>query len=109
MDDSGGYLPLQHRHSSEPRDDVSTLAKFSESIVPQPSIPSDLSTSTFIPCGDRVGRPHQSSLHRTTAVEREFARNTTLEVNHIGTPPLHLLDRRNIAHRSDSRMQGLAF
>ena len=33
----------------------------------------------------------------TLSVEREVARNTTLEVNYIGTKSTHLLDRRNIA------------
>ncbi len=33
----------------------------------------------------------------TASVEREIARNTTLEVNYIGTHAVHLLNRRNIA------------
>ena len=37
----------------------------------------------------------------TLSVERELARNTTLEVNYVGTKGTHLLNRHNIAQQTD--------
>ena len=45
----------------------------------------------------------------TLSVERELARNTTLEVNYIGTKSTHLLDRRNIAQPTDIPTASLAY
>ena len=42
-------------------------------------------------------------------MERELARNTTLEVNYIGTKSTHLLDRRNIAQPTGIPSASLAF
>ena len=45
----------------------------------------------------------------TLSVERELARNTTLEVNYIGTKGTHLLNRHDIAQRSIIPAASLAF
>src|SRR6202012_776030 len=42
-------------------------------------------------------------------VERELARNTSLEVNYIGTKSTHLLDRRNIAQPNPIPASSLAY
>ncbi len=45
----------------------------------------------------------------TLSVERELARNTTLEVNYIGNGGIHLLNRHNIAQPLDIPAASLAF
>ncbi len=45
----------------------------------------------------------------TLSVERELARNTTLEVNYIGTKSVHLLDRRNISQPYQVPAASVAF
>ena len=45
----------------------------------------------------------------TAGVQREVARNTTLEVNYIGTHAVHLLDRRDIAQPNALPAASLAF
>ncbi|HTW78537.1 MAG TPA: carboxypeptidase-like regulatory domain-containing protein [Terracidiphilus sp.] len=45
----------------------------------------------------------------TLSVEREMARNTTLEVNYIGNHGTHLLDRRDIAQPNPIPSSSLAF
>jgi hypothetical protein len=46
---------------------------------------------------------------RTFSVERELAKNTTLEVNYVGTKGTHLLDRRNIAQPNGIPAANLAY
>lgn len=43
------------------------------------------------------------------SVQREVARNTTLEVNYIGTHAVHLLDRRNIAQPYGIPAESISF
>ena len=45
----------------------------------------------------------------TLSIERELARNTTLEVNYIGNKGTHLLDRHNIAQPLDLTSSQAAF
>jgi hypothetical protein len=45
----------------------------------------------------------------TAGVQRELARNTTLDVNYIGTHAVRLLDRRNIAQPFPIPAESLAF
>jgi hypothetical protein len=44
----------------------------------------------------------------TLSVERELAKNTTLELNYVGTKGTHLLDRHNIAQDLDISQANLA-
>jgi hypothetical protein len=45
----------------------------------------------------------------TLSIERELARNTTLEINYVGTHGTHLLNRHNIAQQLDIPAASLGF
>lgn len=98
IDDSGDIYPYSVRNSLNPTQDA-TLPKFGNKLfkaynVLQPFPESTLSFLAVIESENPLN-PYVQSW--TASVQRELARNTTIEVNYIGTHAVHLLDRRNIA------------
>ncbi len=98
IDDSGDIYPYAIRNSLNPTGDA-TVDKFSnnqfkayDTLTPFP-----LSTLSFIAVIESENPLNPYVQSWTLSVERELTRNTTLEVNYIGTKGTHFLDRRNIA------------
>ena len=99
IDDSADIYPYSIRNNLSPTGDA-TINKFSNNQFPDYSKtlgPFPASTLSFIAVieSENPRNPYVQSW--TLSVERELARNTTLEVNYIGTKGTHFLDRRNIA------------
>ena len=99
IDDSGDIYPYAVRNNLSPTGDA-TLDKFSNNMFPdysQSLTPFPLSTLSFLAVIESENPLNPYVQSWTLSVERELARNTTLEVNYIGTKGTHFLDRRNIA------------
>ena len=98
IDDSGDIYPYSIRNNLSPTTD-SSLAKFTNQLfTPYTTLAAfPASTLSFIAVIESENPRNPYIQSRTFSVERELARNTTLEVNYIGTMGTHLLDRRNIA------------
>jgi len=98
IDDSADIYPYSIRNSLTPNND-STLPKLSNSLFPSYSkldrFP--LSTLSFIAVIESENPLNPYVQSWTASVEREIAKNTTLEVNYIGTHAVHLLNRHDIA------------
>ena len=99
IDDSADIYPYSIRNNLSPGIDPTIPFKLSNqqfasftTLAPFPA--STLSFLAVIESENPIN-PYVQSWN--LSVERELARNTTLEVNYIGTHALHLLDRRNIA------------
>jgi hypothetical protein len=110
IDDSADIYPYSIRNNLNPGN-VSTLPKFSNQLFPSfntlgPFPPSTLSFLAVIESENPIN-PYVQSWN--LSVERELFRNTTLEVNYIGTHSLHLLDRRNISQPFGIPAASLAF
>lgn len=98
IDDSADIYPYSIRNSLSPAT-VASDPKLSNQLFPSyaslgPFPESSLSFIAVIESENPLD-PYVQSW--TLSVERELARNTTLEVNYIGTHSVHLLDRRNIS------------
>ena len=110
IDDSADIYPYSIRNNLTPGSDP-TLPKLSNQLFPSfstlgPFPPSTLSFLAVIESENPIN-PYVQSWN--VSVERELARNTTLEVNYIGTHAVHLLDRRNIAQPFGIPASSLAF
>ncbi|HWA96715.1 MAG TPA: carboxypeptidase regulatory-like domain-containing protein [Terracidiphilus sp.] len=110
IDDSGDIYPYSIRNALNPTTD-STLPKLSNNLFPSYSTLGafPVSTLTFLAVimSDNPMNPYVQSW--TLGAQREVARNTTMEVNYIGTHAVHLLDRRNIAQPYGIPDASLAF
>jgi hypothetical protein len=110
IDDSADIYPYSIRNALAPNTD-STLPKLSNNMFPVYSTlaPFPVSTLSFIAVieSDNPLNPYVQSW--TIGGQRELARDTTLEVNYIGTHAIHLLDRRQIAQPNAIPSQSLAF
>jgi hypothetical protein len=110
IDDSSDIYPYSIRNALNPTTNP-TAPKLSNNMFPAfsnlGSFP--VSTLTFIAVieSDNPLNPYVQSW--TAGVQRELARNTTLEVNYIGTHALHLLDRRQIAQPNAIPSASLTF
>lgn len=98
IDDSGDIYPYSVRNSLN----VTTNAgapKLSNNMFPSYSAlqPFPASTLTFLAVIESENPLNPYLQSWIGSVQREVARNTTVEVNYIGTHAVHLLDRRNIA------------
>jgi hypothetical protein len=98
IDDSADIYPYSVRNNLNPTGDA-TIAKFSNDMFPAYTnlAPFPLSTLSFIAVIESENPINPYVQSWTLSVERELMRNTTLEVNYIGTKGTHFLDRRNIA------------
>jgi len=110
IDDSADIYPYSIRNNLTPGS-VSTLPKFSNQLFPSYSTlgPFPESTLSFIAVieSENPINPYVQSWN--LSVEREVARNTTLEVNYIGTHSVHLLDRHDIAQANSIPASSLSF
>ena len=110
IDDSADIYPYSIRNSLSPAT-VGSQPKLSNQLFPSYSTlgPFPESTLSFIAVieSENPLNPYVESY--TLSVERELARDTTLEVNYIGTHSVHLLDRRDIAQPLPIPSSSLAF
>ena len=110
IDDSADIYPYSIRNNLTPGS-VSTLPKFSNQLFPSYSTlgPFPESTLSFIAVieSENPINPYVQSWN--LSVEREVARNTTLELNYIGTHSVHLLDRHDIAQANSIPASSLSF
>jgi hypothetical protein len=110
IDDSADIYPYSIRNNLAPAT-VGSQPKLSNQLFPSYSTlgafpESSLSFIAVIESENPLN-PYVQSW--TLSVEREMAKNTTLEVNYIGTKSTHLLDRRNIAQPYPIPASSLAF
>jgi hypothetical protein len=98
IDDSADIYPYSIRNSLSPTT-VSGVPKLSNQLFPSYSTlgPFPESTLSFIAVIESENPLNPYVQSYTLSLERELARDTTLEVNYIGTKATHLLDRHNIA------------
>jgi hypothetical protein len=98
IDDSADIYPYSIRNSLSPGSDP-TIPKLSNQMFPVYDTlgPFPASTLSFIAVIESENPLNPYVQSWTASVERELSRNTTLEVNYIGTHSVHLLNRRNIA------------
>jgi hypothetical protein len=98
IDDSADIYPYSVRNSLNPAT-VGSVPKLTSEMFPAYDTlkPFPVSTLSFIAViqSENPRNPYVQSW--TLSIERELARNTTLEVNYIGTKSTHLLDRHNIS------------
>jgi outer membrane receptor protein involved in Fe transport len=110
IDDSGDIYPYSIRNNLTPAATPS-VTKLTNNLFPSYGKlgPFPVSTLSFIAV-IQSENPHNPYIQsRTLSVERELAKNTTLEVNYIGTKGTHLLDRQNIAQPLGIPAADLAF
>ncbi len=98
IDDSADIYPYSIRNSFSPAG-VNTISKNSNQQFQSFSTlsPFPASTLSFIAVIESENPLNPYVQSWTASVEREIARNTTLEVNYIGTHSVHLLNRHDIA------------
>ena len=110
IDDSADIYPYSVRNSLNPTTNASA-PKLSNNMFPSFAAlgPFPASTLTFLAVIESPNPLNPYVQSWTAGVQREVFRNTTLEVNYIGTHAVHLLDRRNIAQPSAIPSDSLAF
>ncbi len=98
IDDSADIYPYSIRNNLTPAT-VASAPKNTNQLFPSYSTlgPFPESSLSFIAVIESENPLDPYVQSWTLSFERELARNTTLEVNYIGTKSTHLLDRRNIA------------
>ena len=113
IDDSADIYPYSIRNSLSPAGNASIPSneKLSDEMFPSYSTlgPFPLSTLSFIAVIESENPLNPYVQNWTLSVERELARNTTLEVNYIRTTGTHLLDRRDIAQPNSIPAADLSF
>lgn len=113
IDDSADIYPYSIRNSLSPAGNAAIPGneKLSDEMFPSYSTlgPFPLSTLSFIAVIESENPLNPYVQNWTLSAERELARNTTLEVNYIGTKGTHLLDRRDIAQPNSIPASSLAF
>jgi hypothetical protein len=110
IDDSADIYPYSVRNSLN----VTTNAgapKLSNNMFPVYDTlgPFPASTLTFIAVIESENPLNPYVQSWTAGIQRELARNTTIDVNYIGTHAVRLLDRRNIAQPNPIPSASLAF
>ncbi len=98
IDDSGDIYPFVVRASPNPTTDP-TLPKLTDNMFPpvtlhQVSSAADGSQFFAVIISEHPINPYVQQW--SLSVQRELARNTTLELNYVGNKGTHLLDRTNI-------------
>ena len=98
IDNSGDIYPYSVRNSLDPTTNT-TVPKLSNQMFPSYSAlgPFPASTLTFLAVIESENPLNPYVQSWTAGVQREVARNTTLEANYIGTHAVHLLNRHQIA------------
>ncbi len=102
IDNSADIYPYSIRWASTPATQ-SNVPKLSNQQYPSFTTlgPFPVSTLSFIAVIESENPLDPYVQSWTGSVERQLGRNTTLEVNYIGTHSVHLLDRHNIAQATD--------
>jgi hypothetical protein len=110
IDNSADIYPYSIRNSLNPTTN-SGVPKLSNNMFPVYSTlgPFPVSTLTFLAVIESENPLNPYVQSWTAGVQRELMRNTTVEVNYIGTHAIHLLDRRNIAQPNQIPSDSLAF
>ena len=110
IDDSADIYPYSIRNSLSPTT-VAGVPKLTNQLFPSYNKlnPFPESTLSFIAVIESENPLDPYVQSWTLSVERELARNTTLEVNYVGTKSTHLLDRRDIAQPYPIPASSLAF
>jgi len=110
IDDSADIYPYSVRNSLTVTSNAGA-PKLSNNMFPVYSTlgPFPASTLTFIAVIESENPLNPYVQSWTAGVQRELARNTTLDVNYIGTHGVHFLDRRNIAQPYAIPSDSLAF
>ena len=98
IDDSADIYPYSVRNNLSPTT-VGSTPKLTNQLFPSYATlgPFPESSLSFIAVIESENPLNPYVQSWTISIERELARNTTLEINYIGTKSTHLLDRRNIA------------
>ena len=110
IDDSADIYPYSVRNALAPAT-VGTQPKLADQMFPSYETlgPFPESTLSFIAVIESQNPRNPYLQSWTLSLERELARNTTFEVNYIGTKSTHLLDRHNIAQPTDIPAASLSF
>ena len=112
IDDSADIYPYSERNNWNPTTQNSLdQYKISNGLFPAYTTlgPFPESTLSFIAVIESENPLDPYVQSWTLSLERELARNTTLELNYIGSKGVHLLDRRDIAQQLDIPASSLAF
>jgi hypothetical protein len=98
IDDSADIYPYSVRNSLTVTTN-DTAPKLTNNMFPSYATltPFPASTLTFLAVIESSNPLNPYVQSWTAGVQREVARNTTIDVNYIGTHAVHLLDRRNVA------------
>jgi hypothetical protein len=104
IDNSGDQYPYVLRSSINPLDTTRPLAtqqlKSTNGLFPDNTAPAPITPAIFgsgfvaVIISDHSRNPYVQQY--TLSVQRELAKNTTLEVNYVGNRALHLLNRTNL-------------
>jgi hypothetical protein len=110
IDDSADIYPYSIRNSFSPATNPN-VTKLTNNLFPSfgSLTPFPVSTLTFIAVIESENPLNPYVQQRSLSVQRELAKNTTLELNYIGTKGTHLLDRRQIAQPNAIPASSLAF
>ncbi len=110
IDNSGDLYPYSVRQSLSPASNPN-VPKSTNNLFPSFTTLGaiDPASLTFLAVieSDNPLNPYVQQWN--ASVQRELTKNTTLEVNYIGTKSIHLLDRRNIAQSLDIPAADLPF
>ena len=99
IDNSGDFYPYVLRSSINPTQ-IATVPKTTDGLYPDNSAPLPITQKLFgsqfvaVVISDKPRNPYVQQY--TLSVQREVAKNTTLEVNYIGNHAVHLLNRVNL-------------
>lgn len=98
IDDSGDIYPYEVRSSLSPATSPTPLPKLTNGLFPSAAAPgpATAAVSTFIAViiSEKPRNPYVQQW--TLSAQRQLTKNTTLELDYIGTKGLHLLARNNI-------------
>jgi len=110
IDDSGDLYPYAVRQSLSPGSNRN-VPKSTDQLFPSFTTLGriDPNSLTFLAVIESDNPLNPYVQQWTLSVQRELARNTTLEVDYIGTKGTHLLNRRNIAQSLDISAADLPF
>jgi hypothetical protein len=112
IDDSADIYPYSVRLSLNPttQNGLPDTIKLGNNLLPSYSAlgPFPEATLSFIAVIESEDPLNPYVQSWTLSVERELARNTTLEINYVGTHGTHLLNRHDIAQQTDIPAASLA-
>ncbi len=110
IDNSGDIYPYSIRNNLNPATNPN-VPKLTNNLFPAYGTlgPFPVSTLTFIAVIESENPLNPYVQQRSLSIQRSLARDTTFELNYIGTKGTHLLNRRNIAQPNAIPRDQLAF